>query len=296
MIYMKRGKAMLKWVDRLVTLFLIACGMVIVWIILQVTSFTTFHIPSASMEPALLPCDNILVNKWIMGARIFNIQDAIDKEPFKIFRLPGLGKIRRNDVLVFNYPYASHTDSIAMDVLLYYVKRCIALPGDTLEIKNGYYRIHGVEDDLGNVAAQKRISHLTETEPCGVMMRSFPWSEKIHWTIKNFGSLPVPAKGTRVLMDSTTAILYHRLISWEQKKKLLLKDDAVCLADSAITEYAFQENYYFVSGDNMENSEDSRYWGLLPESYIVGKATLIWKSQDKASGEIRWNRVFKKIE
>ncbi len=120
---------MLKWVDRLVTLFLIACGMVIVWIILQVTSFTTFHIPSASMEPALLPCDNILVNKWIMGARIFNIQDAIDKEPFKIFRLPGLGKIRRNDVLVFNYPYASHTDSIAMDVLLYYVKRCIAFPG-----------------------------------------------------------------------------------------------------------------------------------------------------------------------
>lgn len=63
------------------------------------------------------------------GARIFNIQDAIDKEPFKIFRLPGLGKIRRNDVLVFNYPYASHTDSIAMDVLLYYVKRCIASRG-----------------------------------------------------------------------------------------------------------------------------------------------------------------------
>lgn len=44
------------------------------------------------------------------------------------------------------------------------------------------------------------------------------------------------------------------------------------------------------------NSKDSRYWGLLPEKFIVGKATLIWKSVDLDTDEIRWNRVFKRIE
>lgn len=49
-------------------------------------------------------------------------------------------------------------------------------------------------------------------------------------------------------------------------------------------------------GDKVMNSKDSRYWGLLPEKFIVGKATLIWKSVDLNTDEIRWNRVFKRIE
>ena len=52
------------------------------------------------------------------------------------------------------------------------------------------------------------------------------------------------------------------------------------MGDSLILEYRFRENYYFMGGDNMENSEDSRYWGLLPEPYIVGVATRIWMSVD----------------
>ena len=77
-----RKKRKLSWfVDKLLNLFLIACGLVALWILLQVTCIATFRIPSDSMEPALLPGDNILVNKWVMGARIFNIWDAAeDKE------------------------------------------------------------------------------------------------------------------------------------------------------------------------------------------------------------------------
>ena len=56
------------------------------------------------------------------------------------------------------------------------------------------------------------------------------------------------------------------------------------------------ENYYFVSGDNMENSKDSRYGGMLPESYIVGRAFTIWRSDDPLREKIRWDRVFKKIK
>lgn len=292
----KIGKIVLKWIDRLSTLFLIACGLVLLWIIVQVTSFTTFHIPSGSMEPTLWAGDNILVNKWIMGGRVFNVWDVADKQEVSIFRLPGIGKIKRNDVLVFNYPYPLHNDSIAMDLMLYYVKRCIALPGDTLEIRNGYYRISGVTGELGNRQAQQRISRLTDGREHNVVMQSFPWSGRLGWTIKEFGPFHIPGKGEEVTMDSTSVALYSRVIRWETKQRLFIKENVVYLGDSVITEYRFKENYYFVSGDNMENSEDSRYWGLLPESYIVGKATLIWKSVDKWSGKVRWRRIFKSIK
>jgi signal peptidase I len=63
-----------------------------------------------------------------------------------------------------------------------------------------------------------------------------------------------------------------------------------------VHEYVFRKNYYFVGGDNVLYSQDSRYWGLLPEEYIVGRAIRIWKSVDKDTDEFRWERWMKKIE
>ena len=87
------------------------------------------------MGPALKDGDRILVNKMIKGARLFNVFAALDNKDVTIYRMPGLGHFKRNDVLVFNFPYQMNRwDSIRMNVMQYYVKRCIALPGDTLEI------------------------------------------------------------------------------------------------------------------------------------------------------------------
>lgn len=69
----------------------------------------------------------------------------------------------------------------------------------------------------------------------------------------------------------------------------------ILLGDSLIREYRFQENYYFVAGDKAENSQDSRYWGLLPEPFIVGRAVRIWKSVEPDE-DTRWDRIWKKIE
>lgn len=63
-----------------------------------------------------------------------------------------------------------------------------------------------------------------------------------------------------------------------------------------IREYRFLKNYYFMAGDKGLNSQDSRYWGLLPEEYIVGKAAFVWKSVDPYTGKLRWDRFMKKIE
>ena len=272
------------------------CVLMLFSILLQITMFTSFRIPTDSMQPTLQPGDNILVNKSIMGARIFNIWDAAEEKEVEIHRLPGLGKVKQNDVLVFHYPYPHKNDSLSMHLLKYYVKRCIALPGDTMGIRKGHYYIKGINEPIGNIEAQKRIERLRKEDARGIVMDTYPWDKYINWTIQNFGLLHVPARGQTVAMDSTAVKLYRNLIEWEQKEKLSYQGKDVFLGDSLIQEYCFQENYYFMGGDYMENSKDSRYWGLLPEPYIVGVATRIWKSVDKFTGKIRWDRVMKRIE
>ena len=294
----KKKKVLLWVVDKFMDLFLITCGIVVVWILLQVTSIATFKIPSDSMEPALLAGDNILVNKWVMGARIFNILDALEGKEVKISRLPRWGKIRRNDVVVFNFPYPARWDSIGLNLMSYYVKRCVALPGDTFEIKQAHYQVRGCGESLGNVDSQNELMSIIakgKEKDYGIVMSGYPYNGLVDWNIVCFGPLYLPAKGDEINMSPQHAVLYRNAIEWEQKKKLCLRGDTVLLNDSVIHTYRFKENYYFVAGDKVMNSQDSRYWGLLPEPFIVGKAVRIWKSMDEDIGEIRWNRIFKKI-
>ena len=84
----------------------------------------------------------------------------------------------------------------------------------------------------------------------------------------NSGPLAIPEKGRKVVMNRTNFFLYRQLIDWEQKKKLSLKDGRILLGDSAITQYRFEKDYYFVAGDNMANSQDSRYWGCYRKSIL----------------------------
>ena len=295
----KKKKRVLWVIDKFLNLFLIAFGIVVIWVLLQVTTIATFRIPSDSMEPTLLAGDNILVNKWVMGGRIFNIWDAIDGKEVKISRLPALGKIKRNDVLVFNFPYPARWDSIGLNLMSYYVKRCVALPGDTFEIKKAHYRVRGCETSLGNVESQDALMRMAANgteKDYGIVMSGYPYNGLVNWDIINFGPLYLPARGDDIEMNPKHVALYRNAIEWEQNKKLLLRGDTVLLNDSVIRNYRFKENYYFMTGDKVMNSQDSRYWGLLPEPFIVGKAVRVWKAVDRGTDEIRWKRIFRKIK
>ena len=77
-----------------------------------------------------------------------------------------------------------------------------------------------------------------------------------------------------------TAVLYRKYIEWETGEALrvdTLKNE-IFLGNESIKEYIFKKNYYFAAGDNIMNSGDSRYWGLVPEEFIVGVAVCVWKS------------------
>lgn len=287
------------WSGRILNLVFGLCICIVIYVLAQLFFVTSFRIPSDSMEPSLLTGDYILVDKCSKGARLFDVLGALDKEDVKIHRMPGWRDFRRNDVLVFNFPYPGRWDSIVFDVMTYYVKRCIAVPGDTLEIRNSHFRIRGYDGKVGNVTAQDELQKLMESgeaETRGVVVRSYPNRDDVEWSIADFGPFYIPAKGDVMEMTPQNKLLYGNVIEWEQKKKLKLRGDTVWMGDSIISEYRFQENYYFVSGDKMANSRDSRYWGLLPEPFIVGRAWRIWKSVDRGEDAVRWNRILKKIE
>lgn len=269
-------------------------------VMVQLFCLTSFKIPTDSMEPALISGDNILVDKMSFGARLFDVFAALRKEEVSIHRVPGVGKIQRNDVLVFNFPYPGRWDSIGFDVMKYYIKRCVALPGDSFVIRNAHYKVKGCSAFLGNINAQNRMAEkLTQGNGKSlseIVFKGYPYDSLIDWSVKEFGPLYIPQRGKVIVMNRENMILYKQLIEWEQKKKLTLSEGKIYLDKKRITSYRFRKNYYFVAGDKVENSQDSRYWGLLPEEYIVGKAWIIWKSVDKYSDEIRWDRIFKKIK
>ena len=132
-------------------------------------------------------------------------------------------------MLVFNFPYPENRwNSISMDVMRYYVKRCIALPGDTLEIRGGRYKVRGCGERLGN-QDERYIEKLEHAEQYGIAVDAFPYDEQQGWTVCEFGPLAIPEKGRKVVMNRTNFFLYRQLIDWEQKKKLSLKDGRILL-------------------------------------------------------------------
>jgi signal peptidase I len=248
------------------------CMAVLLWIVVQVFFFTSYRVPSDSMEPAIMPGDRIFVNKTIPGARIFDLIASLKGERVKIHRLPGIRSLRRNDVIVFNNPYPDkNTTGIAMDVMKYYVKRCIALPGDSLVICDGYYRVIGTNEPLGYLPAQSRLAATPDSliRP-GVLRPVYPNDAAFDWTIKNFGPLYVPRAGDSITLNRKNFLLYRPLIEWEQGCTVERRDSTVRLHGREIEGYRFLKSYCFAAGDNVTQSHDSRYWGLVPEEYVAG--------------------------
>lgn len=285
-----------KLICLLVNLLFCVNGIICIYFFLQAFCFSTFKIPSDSMAPELIAGDNVLVAKPVLGARLFDVFASLRGEQTEIWRVPGFRTVKRNDVLVFNFPHPNNWSKIEMHILKYFIKRCIALPGDTLSISNGYYGVSGVKECLGNFESQQRLSVMPTSEIDSGILSSFPYDSVINWNIKDFGALYIPKRGDVVIMNRINGIVYRKIIEWEQHGKIRIEENKVFLNEILIQKYVFKKNYYFMAGDRVLDSQDSRYWGLLPEEYIVGKAWIVWKSIDKNTGAFRWNRFLKEIK
>ena len=383
-----------------------------------------YIIPTGSLEKSLLVGDFLLVSKFHYGARapqtvvsfpmvhdtipLIKTRSYLKKPQLPYLRLPGLQQIKRNDIVVFSCPadtvrqfFKKEAGVVKpIDKKSNYVKRCVAIPGDTLSIIDGIIHINGVEsnmpdrakpifgyraynakgisarrlinagyDDLTrkflitnitqpildalrphllmianpdpnnyqvltgarglplNIVQQYRIQakELLETQkslfltlkeakelPNQLKLDSlkrninttrtyndvyFPNNVRYNWNEDQFGPLVMPEKGVTVSLNPKNVALYKKIISDYEFNDLEINGDNIKINGVQADSYTFKQGYYWMMGDNRHRSEDSRFWGFVPEDHVVGKPVFIWMSIDGfmdgfRNWNIRWDRVF----
>ena len=263
---------------------------VIVAIFLKFFVVEAYRIPTSSMEDTLFAGDFVLVNKFIYGARTPRYL-PLTRIPLPTLGLPGLSLPTRGDVVVFESPV---TKTNPADELTNYVKRCVALPGDTVLIESGNVSVSGRKQPVPSGAKrEKRIPY-----PSGyVDARIYPRGAQFN--ADDYGPVVVPSAGMTVPLSSATIDTWRELIEREGHT-VRVKNGDVFVDDILSTEYTIGHDYYFMMGDNRRNSLDSRFWGFVPKELIIGKAMIIYWSWDQEKARepffsrlaaVHWDRI-----
>ncbi|GAA3561016.1 signal peptidase I [Snuella lapsa] len=114
------------------------------------------------------------------------------------------------------------------------------------------------------------------------------------WTYDNMGPLVIPKKGMTIQLIPETVLLYGETIKLYEKRSIEQKEGGIYVNGEKTEAYTFKQDYYFMMGDNRKGTIDSRSWGFLPESNIVGKVQCVLWSNYR--DEFQWSRLFKKVE
>ena len=346
-----------EWADAL--LFAVVAATII-----RTFIFEAYTIPTASMQKTLLVGDYLFVSKFHYGPRIpetplsfpfvHNTLPVVGGKSYLEFlklpyyRFPGLETIHRNDIVVFNWPA---DEGKPVDKKENYIKRCVGVPGDTIQVKDRelyinnqlafhpekrQYRYEVLTKTGGKLSPQileklnvndqdiqtgqdingrwislvnltdkdvDYLKHLNNTDTIVVLKHNdhqleaqqnfyFPTDTSIYkWNTDYYGPLVVPTKGATVKLTPQNISIYSKIIRVYEGNQFSMSatNGKFVINGQETDQYTFRMNYYWMMGDNRHNSEDSRFWGFVPEDHVVGKAWFIWLS--KGSDGVRWDRI-----
>ena len=254
------------------------------------------RVPTGSMEDTILAGDFLLINKFLYGPATPRYIPLTGIElPF--YRFPSFREPRKNDIIVFKYP--GHRDQIVPDELVHYVKRCVAGPGDTLQIIDKVIFINGEEFPIPTY-----VNYDNSLVPKGAE-DPYIFPRASGWNSDNYGPIIIPKKGDVINLTKENLIQWETFINREHGEDVVsVMGNNITINGETTSQYEVKENYYFAMGDNRDNSLDSRYWGFVPREHITGTPIIIywsWNSDISFAkffdllGSVRLNRLAKLI-
>jgi signal peptidase I len=259
----------------------------LVALFIKIFLLEAFGIPTASMERTLLAGDFLFVNKFVYGIR------SPREFPLTAIRLPhvqllpGYASPSRGDVIVFEYPGAP--GALQQPNVVTYVKRCIGLPGDTVEIAGKHVFVNGtrIDDPPGAIFSSVMRQHSA--------FESDIYPKASGYNRDWWGPEVVPHRGMRVELTLDNIDAWRMFIEREGHTLRFTSDGAIQVDGTGSAVYTVERDYFFMLGDNRDDSLDSRFWGFVPAENIVGKAFLIYWSWDSAIPFTRPLDLFRSI-
>jgi signal peptidase I len=156
------------------------------------------------------------------------------------------------------------------------------------------WRMNLTEEEFSKVKKFPFITNIVKDLNTAGFGNTFPYDTTHYkWSEDNFGPLWIPAKGATLDLTLENIAAYRRVISVYENNNLEEKDGKFFINGVETKSYTFKMNYFWLMGDNRHNSQDSRFWGFVPEDHVVGKASLIWFSWQNGP---RWKRLFNVIK
>ncbi|HVV06042.1 MAG TPA: S26 family signal peptidase [Puia sp.] len=303
-------------------------------------------IPYTRWFPSPVKRKDVVVFNFPAGDTVINLENFQSLRPYyDVARELGRGNIDSGRQIILDHPDDYPLVIRPVDKKENYIKRCVAVAGDTLQIKDQVVYINGqaqvfppesqtyydVEtkgplpdenemrdeynldmsngDDVRTTGTPNQYIMLLTWAAHEKMMKTglaksivpeidsnhdvYPYDHIHIWSRDNYGPIWIPAKGATLTLTKENYSIYERAIRVYEGNKFEMRDGKFYLNDQPVTQYTFKMNYYWMMGDNRHGSQDSRYWGFVPEDHVVGEAWLIWMSWNKG---VRWNRIFKKIK
>jgi len=253
-----------------------------IFFVLNSFVLASFEVPTGSMENTVMTGDFLFVNKFLYGG---TTPRTIPFTSIRIpwFKIPGFRDVKLNDAIVFEFP--GNRDEVNPE-FVYYLKRCVGLPGDTIEIRNKVLYTNGIQQPL-----PKHMKFETlEIFPAGIKDNTiFP--PMANFNRDNYGPLVIPKIGDTIEINSSNYIDWKIFIEREGHE-INLSENVVIIDEKPVSKYIVEHDYYFGMGDNRDNSLDSRFWGFIPKENMVGTPMIVYWSWDP---DIPVSDIFNKL-